>query len=71
MLWFIVSIITGATLYGGHPHAFSSVRHFATEAECIDYLPADAEELQADLDRVGEHGPYHVESHCEQEGEPA
>ena len=33
MIWFIVSIVTGAAIFGGHPHPFSSEIHFTTEAE--------------------------------------
>lgn len=75
MIWFIVSVITGAALYGGQPHGFSSSLHFATEAECIAFLPADAEELEAELKHFrGLEEPYRITGHCEQDpeaGEPA
>lgn len=74
MPWFIVSIVSGAALFGGQDHGFSSNLHFATEAECVAYLPSDAAELETELKSVGLTKPYRITGHCEQDpeaGEPA
>lgn len=71
MVWFIISVVVGAALFGGRPHEFSSFRHFATEAECKAHLPADTEELEMELMGAGLTSPYRILARCEQDGEPA
>ena len=65
MIWFIISVITGAALFDGMPHEFSSNRHFATEADCVAYLPSDAAELEMELLSLGLTKPYRIIGHCE------
>jgi hypothetical protein len=71
MMWFILSLVIGAALFGGQTHEFSSVRHFETEKDCLAYLDKDTDELVAELMNHGLSQPYRIEARCEQDGEPA
>jgi hypothetical protein len=70
-MWFILSLVIGAALFGGHTHEFSSVRHFDTEKECLAYLARDKDELEMELVGNGLVQPYRIEARCEQDGTPA
>ncbi len=62
MIWFIISLVTAGAM---HEHPFGSERHFSTEAECVAYMPTDAEELADELMGAGVKGTIHIEAHCE------
>lgn len=72
-MWIIIAAVTAALAFGGKPHEFYSFRHFATEAECVAYIQADAVELVSELKESGIPGPYAIQSHCEidTDGDPA
>jgi hypothetical protein len=73
MIWFIVAVVTGAAAFGGQPHEFASEKHFDTQEACEAYIPADADELTAELKSLGINGPFRIVSHCEidtEAGEP-
>jgi endonuclease YncB( thermonuclease family) len=70
-MWFILSLVIGAALFGGRTHEFSSVRHFETEKDCLAYLARDTDELEVELMGKGLARPYRIEARCEQDGTPA
>lgn len=70
-MWFIISVVIGAALFGGQTHEFSSVRHFESEKDCLSYLAHDTDELETELMEHGLVKPYRIEARCEQDGEPA
>jgi hypothetical protein len=71
-MWIIVSVVTALEFFGPKPHEFSSNQRFGSQAECMAYMPQDADEILSELESMGLTGTVHLESRCEiDKGNPA